>query len=144
MSTLVSLAYRSRARWPLEASAIDALLVDARTANQVADVTGALLYGDQTFLQYLEGPEDGIDEVYARIVRASQHHQLEVLHRATKPERHFQRWHMGFANAPESLLSRLSHEQWERTVPWLEDEPAPSPGLRQLLEFWNSADAGRR
>jgi hypothetical protein len=139
METLVSLVYRSRATRPLDTGDMDALLLDARANNQMVDVTGALLHHGQAFLQYLEGPSHGVAHVFARIQRASQHAGIETLQHGPTPLRHFQRWHMGFARAPDSLLQKLSHEQWTRTVPWLEDEEAASPGLGHLLAFWNQA-----
>jgi len=51
--------------------------------------------------------------------------------------RRLQRWHMGFAEAPQSLVQQLSQAQWQRDLPWLEDEIASSPGLEHLLSFWN-------
>ena len=51
-------------------------------------------------------------------------------------KRLFQRWHMGFANAPQTLVQQLSQSQWKREMPWLEDEAASSPGLARLLAFW--------
>jgi hypothetical protein len=139
METLVSLVYRSRATRPLEAGDLDALLLDARANNQMLNVTGALLHDGKTFLQYLEGTAHGVDHVFARIERASQHAGIEKLQHGPTAFRHFQRWHMGFAQAPASLLQRLSQEQWTRALPWLEDEDASAPGLGHLLAFWNHA-----
>jgi len=33
-------------------------------------------------------------------------------------------------------VQQLSQSQWQREVPWLEDESAASPGLARLLAFW--------
>lgn len=51
-------------------------------------------------------------------------------------KRVFQRWHMGFAHAPQTLVQQLSQAQWRREIPWLEDESAASSGLTRLLAFW--------
>ena len=55
MAPLHALVYQSQATRPLDANALDRLLLDARVANELADVTGALLHGGQRFVQYLEG-----------------------------------------------------------------------------------------
>ncbi len=136
MALLHALVYQSRATRPLDAGELDALLLDARVANELAGVTGALLYDGQRFMQYLEGGRADVEQIYARIVRARQHHQLEVLEQGAAEKRLFQRWHMGFASAPQSLVQQLSQAQWRREAPWLEDESASSPGLARLLAFW--------
>ena len=115
---------------------LDQLLLDARVANELAEVTGALLYGGQRFFQYLEGTRADVEQIYARIARASQHHRLEILEQGRVDKRVFQRWHMGFAHAPQTLVQQLSQAQWRREIPWLEDESAASSGLTRLLAFW--------
>lgn len=130
------LVYQSQATRPLDAADLDQLLLDARVANELADVTGALLYGGQRFFQYLEGTRADVEQIYARIARASQHHRLEILEQGRVDKRLFQRWHMGFAKAPQTLVQQLSQSQWQREMPWLEDESAASPGLARLLTFW--------
>ena len=66
----------------------------------------------------------------------SQHHRLEILEQGRVEKRLFQRWHMGFATAPQTLVQQLSQSQWRREIPWLEDESAASSGLTRLLAFW--------
>ena len=136
MASLHALVYQSQATRPLETADLDALLLDARVNNQLANVTGTLIYGGQRFVQYLEGTRADVEQIYARITRASQHHQLEILEQGRVEKRLFQRWHMGFAHAPQTLVQQLSQSQWQREVPWLEDESAASPGLARLLAFW--------
>ncbi len=136
VTPLHALVYQSRATRPLEASDLDILLLDARINNELANVTGALLYGNQQFVQYLEGTRADVEQIYARITRASQHDRLEVLAQGRVDARRFQRWHMGFADAPQSVVQQLSQAQWQREVPWLEDDAVTSPGLERLLAFW--------
>ena len=120
----------------MDADDLDQLLLDARVANELAEVTGALLYGGQRFFQYLEGTRADVEQIYARIARASQHHRLEILEQGRVDKRVFQRWHMGFAHAPQTLVQQLSQAQWRREIPWLEDESVASSGLTRLLAFW--------
>ena len=136
VAPLHALVYRSQATHPLDVHDLDQLLLDARVANELADVTGALLYGGLRFVQYLEGTRADVEQIYARITRASQHHQLEILEQGRVEKRLFQRWHMGFAHAPQTLVQQLSQSHWRREIPWLEDESAASSGLTRLLAFW--------
>ncbi len=137
MAPLYALVYQSHATRPMEASDLDILLLDARINNELANVTGALVYGNQRFVQYLEGTRADVEQIYARITRASQHHQLEILEQGRVETRRFQRWHMGFADAPHGVVQQLSQAQWQRERPWLEDESMTSRGLSRLLAFWN-------
>ncbi|MFT3667206.1 MAG: BLUF domain-containing protein [Pseudoxanthomonas sp.] len=137
MTPLHALVYQSQATRPLDASDLDILLLDARINNELANVTGVLLYGDHTFVQYLEGARPDVDQIYARITRASQHHRLEILEQGRVETRRFQRWHMGFSDAPQTVVQQLSQAQWQRDAPWLEDHVASSPGLLRLLTFWS-------
>jgi hypothetical protein len=34
------------------------------------------------------------------------------------------------------MVQQLSQAQWQREVPWLEDDAVTSPGLERLLAFW--------
>ncbi|MBD9468958.1 BLUF domain-containing protein [Pseudoxanthomonas sp. PXM01] len=136
MAPLHALVYQSHATRPMDASDLDVLLLDARVNNELANVTGALIYGNQQFVQYLEGTRADVEQIYARITRASQHHRLEILEQGRVEARRFQRWHMGFSEAPRSVVQQLSQAQWQRDAPWLEDDIASSVGLARLLAFW--------
>jgi len=136
MAPLHAVVYQSEATRPLDGSDLDILLLDARINNELASVTGVLLYGNQQFVQYLEGARADVEQIYARITRASQHHRIEVLEQGRVETRRFQRWHMGFAEAPQGVVQQLSQAQWQRDAPWLEDHVASSPGLSRLLAFW--------
>jgi len=132
-----ALVYQSQATRPLDASDLDILLLDARINNELANVTGVLLYGDQQFVQYLEGARPDVEQIYARITRASQHHRLEILEQGRVEARRFQRWHMGFSDAPQTVVQQLSQAQWQRDAPWLDEHVPSSPGLARLLTFWS-------
>ena len=67
---LRAIAYVSRALPDLSARRLQALVDDAARFNKMAGVTGVLLHDGGRFLQYLEGPPDGIGSVYERILQA--------------------------------------------------------------------------
>jgi len=50
------LIYVSSAQKALRYEELDSLLTEARERNQQLGLTGVLLYLDQTFMQYIEGP----------------------------------------------------------------------------------------
>ncbi|WP_312328425.1 BLUF domain-containing protein [Stenotrophomonas sp.] len=61
---LQALVYSSQPLPGLALYQIDDLAKDAAAHNLIAGVTGVLLTDGKRFLQYREGPGDGIDFVY--------------------------------------------------------------------------------
>ncbi|WP_459040569.1 BLUF domain-containing protein [Stenotrophomonas sp. PSU-St83] len=131
--SLYAIAYVSDARADLRTSDLDRLLADATAFNRVAGVTGVLMFDGARFLQYLEGPEDGIDSVFPRILNARSHTQLKVLCRAPVPQRAFPRWNMGTRRIEAELLAQIVGEAWPGLT-------LGSVGFEQLLQAWTGAD----
>lgn len=63
--------------------------------NRLVDVTGFLLAGEGRFLQWLEGPEAGVGETYARIARDRRHADLTMIADGPTDRRRFRDWNMG-------------------------------------------------
>jgi hypothetical protein len=80
-------------------SAIHDILVSARTNNAREKVTGALLYSMNCFAQILEGPEEAVERIFARLQHDSRHHDIVVLIKAPITERRFPDWSMAFTSA---------------------------------------------
>jgi hypothetical protein len=74
------------------------LLRVARHKNVAADVTGMLLYHAGSFLQVLEGAEEPVEAIYAKVQKDSRHTNLLLLVRETIEERAFEHWSMGFVD----------------------------------------------
>ncbi len=78
----------------LSAGDIAGILAASRRNNARAGITG-LLYADGTrFLQALEGPEDAVEETFARIKRDPRHRALVSLSRKNVEHREFGNWEM--------------------------------------------------
>lgn len=137
--TLQSLSYTSAAVRLPSPEDIQHLLDKARRRNQLESVTGVLLYCSGSFHQYLEGPLDGLDRVYAAICRDPLHHHIFEMLREPIEAREFEGWSMGFrgeghVDGPdEAALTEL-----------LVDESAKLSGGRLLLNaFWNTGLGAR-
>lgn len=139
MQTLTAIAYSSRALYPLDASRLDELLVDARAFNGKVQVTGALLHHDGNFFQYFEGAPASVARVYARIKASGLHDDLTELLNQPIADRQFENWHMAFSEAPATVLEELANEYWGMTLPGLRGRQSRSPGLELLLGFWETA-----
>jgi hypothetical protein len=144
MHPLEAVAYVSSACGLPDEAHLEALLRDARAHNLNEGVTGALLFHDGTFFQYFEGPPEGVQRVYRRILRSPLHHGLIELMRGAVPERVFGRWSMGFARAPRSLVLQLSQTEWDRDRRRFLQAASLPAGADLLLDFWHSCIPGGR
>lgn len=137
-TTMHAVAYVSSATQRLATpQSIDRLLTGACSFNQACGVTGVLLHQDGNFFQYLEGPPEGVAQVYARVKRATSHHGLIELLNGPVEQRHFSAWSMGFAEATRSDLQRIAQASWAKELGRISSAAnADNPGLVMLLDFW--------
>lgn len=133
---LTALVYVSSATGRLSDQQIDGILASSRRHNAQAQVTGTLLHHDGTFLQYLEGPAQGMERVWQRVSNCRMHHGINVLLREPLGARHFDQWHMGFVQAPATVLQALSQGRWRASAGPLMAAPEVSSPLGVLLDFW--------
>lgn len=134
---LHALAYVSTAQGMVTEQALQRLLQRARANNDEQGVTGVLLYCDGSFMQYIEGPRDAVDRVYALIRADKQHHGIVPLLSQALQHRAFSGWTMAYAPAHKADFVRLARSDWQG------DGTAAgagqhSPGLGLLMDFWAS------
>jgi len=104
MRIMFQLVYSSTELCPFSADQLKVLLEKSRERNQQAGITGMLLYQRGRFLQVLEGEEEAVRTVAARIERDSRHGWISVLHEGTSERREFPDWSMGFRNLDDEPL----------------------------------------
>jgi hypothetical protein len=88
--------------------ALLSLLQQCLANNEASGVTGMLLYGNDTFLQVLEGSETSVDEVIAKIRQDPRHTQIQILYRRPLAERQYNDWSMGFKLVSAQQLRGIS------------------------------------
>jgi hypothetical protein len=137
MEDLHSIVYKSEATRALTAQDLDRLLLDARSFNEGAGVTGVLLYHAGSFFQFFEGPEQGATAVYRRICQSTIHNNIVELLNTTASERQFESWHMGFCSPPQTELQLLATASWEDAIPMTRSTQKRSQGLGLLLNYWS-------
>ena len=121
--TLKHLIYSSR---PVnfDGAIIDNILISSSRNNSKSGVTGALIYRQDLYLQFLEGPRDQVDKTYQRIIADSRHSELKKLRDSPNSRRLFSSWAMrgdsvetwmwSYEEVKNGLLTRLSsHEALE-------------------------------
>lgn len=90
------LAYQSTATGTPTEQDLEELLVQARATNQAYGITGVLLYCEGQFMQVLEGPQEAVHLIYARIEHDLRHHYVTKFTDGPISRRSFSNWSMGF------------------------------------------------
>lgn len=110
--------YLSRAVRELSPAELVSLLLESRTYNEQAGITGALAYGDKQFMQVIEGEETAVTELYGRIARDPRHQSVFKLADKAIAERSFESWSMAFREATPGEFADLtgyaSPAEWQR------------------------------
>jgi hypothetical protein len=98
------LIYTSRAIKPFNADDLKALLQIARANNTKLEITGILLYIDQTFFQILEGEIEKINTLFAKIKLDIRHDKIIEIISEPINKRTFPDWSMGFVTITDNNL----------------------------------------
>lgn len=110
---LVRLLYASRCNQPISQEFMDTLLSQCRTHNPQMGITGILCWGDDVFLQVLEGGRMAVNSIYNQIVQDPRHRDVILLSYQEIAERRFAGWTMGQVNLTKvnpSLLLKHSEK----------------------------------
>jgi methanogenic corrinoid protein MtbC1 len=94
---LSMLAYRSVAVSTPTDAALEQLLRVAQSRNRAAGLTGVLVYDRGAYFQWLEGPTESLQRVWASILRDPRHHQVTVLRDEPICDRVFGDWDLRMA-----------------------------------------------
>lgn len=86
---LTTIIYRSHLCDEIPVSVLPEMVDKASLLNARHQVTGILLFNGTHFFQILEGPEEGVVEIYARICADPRHHNVVELMRDYSPGRRF-------------------------------------------------------
>jgi hypothetical protein len=93
---MIQTAYVSRAAETMTQEALLSLLQQCLANNESSGVTGMLLYGNDTFVQVIEGEEAVLDAVIDRIRKDPRHSKIHFLYRKPLERRQYADWSMGF------------------------------------------------
>lgn len=89
------LIYSSAALRPFKWIDLHDMVTAARKFNAGHDISGMMVYHARSILQVIEGPEDAIDALFARILRDPRHTALRLIARNKTDKREFENWPMG-------------------------------------------------
>jgi hypothetical protein len=109
---VLTIIYVSAATHPMSQDELAVLLKQARENNARHGITGVLLYHDGNFMQMLQGPADGVRNIYAAIESDPRHHMVIPIISETGLPLEFADWAMACgrldAHGWETLMSKLS------------------------------------
>lgn len=90
------LIYRSHNRIPVNdrKAELGAIFSIARSRNQKANITGALLIVGDTFVQTLEGEKSAVQALYEHIEKDKRHERVSLIDAQVVESRVFSRWSM--------------------------------------------------
>ena len=111
------------------------LLETSRQNNAKIGVTGMLLYKDGNFMQLIEGPEEAVRALHAKISIDPRHRGLITLLQGHQENREFQDWAMGFQSLDAAGLRKLPGYSDILNVPLTSEYFSPNPS-KCLKLFW--------
>jgi hypothetical protein len=104
MQPLIHLIYASAAIQRFDKTQLTDLLRQSRAANELAGLTGMLLYSNGDFFQVLEGEPGVVEKLYEKLHADKRHGKLTLIIKEPIAQRSFGDWSMGFADvSPEEL-----------------------------------------
>ncbi len=134
MKNLHAMAYVSRISRDITPAHIHAIVTEASEFNIERGVTGALVFDGTCFFQYLEGSRTALNEIYARIHRATSHTVLMEFVDGPADSRRFEGWSMFYREGAPSGIEDLN---------WLEGQGPLDPdfhrsvAMKSLSYFWD-------
>jgi hypothetical protein len=106
-SDLILVAYASAACAPFLGEALGNLLIGARRNNARRQLTGMLLYHQDSFFQVLEGPRAAVTGVYDQISADPRHTKIIKLIEEDIEQRSFADWTMGLGRVERDELGAI-------------------------------------
>jgi Sensors of blue-light using FAD len=97
--------YSSASSTPLQQEDLQDILVQARSKNARAGITGALAYVDGCFLQVLEGEAAAVQQLMARIAIDLRHETVTVLQAGEIAAAAFPDWQMAYVSATSAQVA---------------------------------------
>lgn len=125
---MFALVYRSKTVPGFGKLQIQEMLLKARRFNESQRITGCLLYHGGEFLQYLEGNQVKVLQLYDKIKADPRHTDMELLSHGYRPQRQFEQWEMAYedfyGDNDQIAYMKLLVEQHLETLEQESSDPA--------------------
>jgi hypothetical protein len=138
---MIQVTYLSSATHPMSTDDLLGLLRKCQVKNSARAVTGMLLYGNDTFLQTLEGQDDTVDGLYAKIRDDERHTNVKLLLRKPIEHRHYADWSMGFQRISDRELQNIDglkdFSAKDFTSAYIEENASVREALMDHFSTWD-------
>lgn len=101
---MIRITYLSEESTPWTPRMLLDLLRQCHLNNPELGLTGLLVHGNGSFLQTIEGDDDAVDALVAKIARDPRHKNFRILRREVIQRRLYGGWSMGFQRLSEEML----------------------------------------
>ncbi len=128
------IVYRSKAKPSFSQIEILEMLKKARINNERLGITGCLLFYKGKFIQYLEGNQVKVLELFDKIKADKRHEKVELISYGERPYREFDHWDMAY----EDFFGENDKIEFLRLVvqSYFEDPSKSSGPNPDSLPFW--------
>lgn len=124
-TNLIQLVYLSdRSPTLRDESILDGIVLPSMRFNESADITGCLWFGRGHFLQVLEGPQEAVRALYARIEKDKRHRNVRLLLLGPIAERSFSRFAMKYIREREMSQMEGVVAQFATALPSVSSGPS--------------------
>lgn len=128
-----AVVYESVLREGVDPDSVQLVLRDAVAHNRLAAVTGVLLHDGKRFIQYLEGPDDGMASALGRINNASSHTGICVLMDGDVLTRLFPNWAMRMVPLGALEVTEVATANWKGALSGSRVVAGAPTGLQLML-----------
>lgn len=115
---LSRLCYASTATERCTSLQVGSILEASFRNNAELDVTGALFFGNNYFLQFLEGPRENVNFLYHKIALDDRHTNLQILEFREVGSRYFEEWSMKYVRFPHVITKILKESRLKEFNPY--------------------------
>jgi hypothetical protein len=115
---LSRLCYASTATEKCTSLQVGSILEASFRNNAELDVTGALFFGNNYFLQFLEGPRENVNFLYTKISHDDRHTNLQLLELREVGSRYFEEWSMKYVRFPHVITKILRESRLKEFNPY--------------------------
>ena len=137
---MYSLIYVSIATGSPTTADLLALLQQSRTNNARLGVTGILLYKERSFIQLLEGEQDAVKALYAKIERDPRHRNPLTIREEAIDNRVFPDWSMAFRDLGSPEVAATPGYSEFLNTPLTPAEFCPDPTrVQRLLRVFHAS-----
>ncbi|WP_158267657.1 BLUF domain-containing protein [Adhaeribacter arboris] len=127
--------YISTALVIVQEAELQEMLIQYRRNNLRDAITGLLLYSGEHYVQLIEGAEEDLRRLFAKISKDYHHTNLIKLADGAIRQRSFENWSMGFRSVNEQGLASLpGYLNPTRTTLPHQPEESPVHVLQQFLQ----------